>query len=276
MRLYLSAVFECSQLRSLIKQGKKNEYEDLIRGTHILASFAYHNKEHEEYYPLAKSILMDSGAFTYMGQGLRTGKVFDAMAYCKKYATYVKEHNIENFIELDVEGVTGFKTYVDCLHQLQDITGKDPIYVYHKWRGIEYYKELVKKHHYVCLGDVDTITRNTSQEKYFKWFVDEAHKYGTKVHGLAFTKMDELKKIPFDSVDSSSWSAAARFASLPFFNGRELKKVGYTRFGNKTLDAEKGMVHSYIEWKKLSQYWEQFEGVWNCDMDNSLLLRSLE
>ena len=63
MRLYLSAVFESPQLRRLIKQGKKNEYEDLIRGTHILASFAYHRKGHEEYYPLAKSLLFKDFIF---------------------------------------------------------------------------------------------------------------------------------------------------------------------------------------------------------------------
>lgn len=265
MRIYLSSFFEEPALAP--KEGEdKTKYIDLLKDAHILASFAYHNDKHEEYYPYCKSLLVDSGAFTLMVKSIRnSGKIdFDIKSYCKKYAEFIKKNNIDNFIELDIEGAYGFETYKDCLHMLQDITGKDPIYVFHKWRGMEYYKELVKQKNYICLGDVDVTTRNKAQEKYFSWFVEEAHKNNCKVHGLAFTQIEKLKHIPFDSVDSSSWTAGARFASPSRFDGHSILKYNCKRNDDRQL-AHNSIVktHDFLEWKKLSQYFDsEIEPIW--------------
>lgn len=265
MRIYLSSFFEEPALAP--KKGEDNKrYIELLENSHILASFAYYKEGHERYYSYCKSLLIDSGAFTFMVKSIKSGnKVnFDIRAYCKKYANFIKQNDIENFIELDIEGAYGFDTYKDCLHMLQDITGKDPIYVFHKWRGMDYFKELVKKKNYICLGDVDVATRNSTQEKYFSYFVEEAHRNNCKVHGLAFTQIDKLKHIPFDSVDSSTWTSGARFASPCRFDGHSLQKYNLKRTNEREL-VHFSIVkeHDYLEWKKLQHYFDtQIEPIW--------------
>ncbi len=262
MIIYLSSVLESSHLPM---NSTKEEYHALLKDTHILTSFAYNKQEHEELFPLAKSILVDSGAFTIMSQSIKKGnRNFDVREYTKKYADFIKEHNFDNFIEMDIEGAYGFDVYIDCLHMLQDITGKEPIYVYHKWRGLEYYKQLVRKHKYVCLGDVDVSTRNMAQEAFFKWFIDEAHANDCRVHGLAFTKTKELGYLDFDSVDSSSWTAGVRFASCSKFNGHDLNKYSLRRTAtHEMVHYAEVAKHDFLEWKKFQQYMDtEYEPEW--------------
>ena len=264
MRIYLSSFFEEPALFPKTENAEK-EYIELIEGAHILASFAYHKDEHEKYYPYCKSLLVDSGAFTFMVKSIRKGITnFDIKGYCKKYAEFVRRCNIDKFIELDVEGAYGFDVYRDCLHMLQDITGRDPIYVFHRWRGMDYFKELIKQKDYIMLGDVDVGSHSKAQEQFFSWFVEEAHKNNCKVHGLAFTQIEKLRYIPFDSVDSSSWTAGARFASLSRFDGHNLQKYDCKRTNEREL-AHNSLVkrHDYLEWKKLQHYFDtEMEPIW--------------
>lgn len=264
MRIYLSSFFEEATFFPK-KESEKQAYADLLKDAHILASFAYHRPEHDEFYPCCKSLLTDSGAFTFMVRSIR-GKAnnFDIKSYCKKYAEFVKKNNIENFIELDVEGAFGFDVYKDCLHMLQDITGRDPIYVFHRWRGMDYFKELIKRKDYIMLGDVDVGSHSKTQEQFFPWFVEEAHKNNCRVHGLAFTQIEKLRHIPFDSVDSSSWTAGSRFASVARFDGHNCQKYDCSRTSERQL-VHNSIVkkHDYLEWKKLQHYFDtEMEPIW--------------
>ncbi len=266
MRIYLSSFFEEETLFPKTEKDKQ-VYEDLLKDAHILASFAYAQPKHTEFYSCCKSLLTDSGAFTIMVRNIRKGSKannFDIKDYCKKYAKFVKDNNIENFIELDVEGAYGFEVYRDCLHMLQDITGRDPIYVFHRWRGMDYFKELIKQKSYIMLGDVDVGSHSKSQEQFFPWFVEEAHKYNCKVHGLAYTQIEKLRHIPFDSVDSSSWTSGARFATPTRFDGRNVIKYDCSRTAEREL-VHNSIVkkHDYLEWKKLQHYFDtEMEPIW--------------
>lgn len=260
MRLYFSSLIEGTYGMT------EEQIDEIFTQNHILASFAYYKPNHDRLYEKPKSVMLDSGAFTVMSKSM-TGKslsTFNPMEYCKKYAEFIRRMHIDFFIELDIEAVYGFDVYKDCLHQLQDITGKDPIYVYHKWRGLKYYKMLVQKHKYIALGDVDNIGHNNAQEQFFPWFVEEAHKNGCRVHGLAFTRMDKLGSIPFDSVDSSTWTAAARFAEIPRFNGHHLNKYRFTRTDTMQIkNCVVSKLYSLSEWSKLARYFEtEYEPIW--------------
>lgn len=260
MIIYLSSALESADLR---KNGEE-KFKNCIKDSHILSSFAYHKDGFEKYYPLCKSLMLDSGAFTIMQSAIKNGgkkNNFDVMDYCRKYANHIKKYNIENFLELDIEGAYGFEVYKDCLHLLQDITGREPIYVYHRWRGLDYYKELVKKYSYVALGDVDIVNGHSSQVNYIPWFLDEAHKNNCKVHGLAFTNVRNLAIYPFDSVDSSTWSAGVRFAQTCRFDGHQIMKYSHN-LPNKlwTQDRSDVLIKDFLEWKKLQKYFDsEFE-----------------
>lgn len=256
MRLYLSSVIEG------ISSFPEKDYVKILKNSHVLQSFAYVKKNHSEYYKHCKSIMLDSGAFTIMNS--RKSIDFNPVEYAKKYARYIKENNIELFLELDIDGVFGFDVYKDCLHILQDITGKEPIYVFHKWRGVEYYEELVKYKDYVALGDVSVDGGSRKLYDYFPWFIEKAHENNCKVHGLAFTSIPSLRYMPFDSIDSSSWVSGVRFGNLTRFDGHTIQKYDCKRTETKQL-AHNSIVrkHDFEEWKKLSQYFDsEYEPIW--------------
>ena len=58
MKLYLSSVFNSSL--------SKDKMIDYVNGANVLHSFAYHKESYLPYYHICKSLLFDSGAFTFM------------------------------------------------------------------------------------------------------------------------------------------------------------------------------------------------------------------
>lgn len=257
MRLYLAGAIEHAMVF------EENRRKDFLTDLNVLISYAYVTKACPQYYECCKNILMDSGAFSVMNNKKMRDK-FNPMEYCKKYAEHVKEYNIKDFVELDIESIYGFEIYRDCLHQLQDITGREPIYVFHKWRGIDYFRELVKQKNYIALGDVSVGAGSRELYKYFPWFIEEAHKNNCKIHGLAFTALKDLQFMNFDSVDSSSWAGGAKFAKPYRFNGREVVSYQLTRTETRDIPtASTFQRHDLVEWKKLSQYYDkEYEPIW--------------
>ena len=258
MKLYLSSVLEHCEKRVL--EGKPLDAVWDFPNLNILLSYAYARDDLAYLYPMCKSFLMDSGAFTIMNAKKRTkGNGFDIKQFAKEYATYVKKHNVKEFLELDIDSVFGFDTYVDCLHIVQDITGMDPIPVFHDWRGKDYFIELTKKKKRIAFGGVAAgITRDFSRS-YLHWFADVAHENGCKLHALGVTDPMLLRKCAFDSCDSSSWTAGLRFGTLYHFNGHEC--INYDSGRNTCppgmqISRECTYTNGREEWTKFAQYLE--------------------
>lgn len=257
MRLYLAGLIE--QMSNWDNELKSN----ILKDCNVLQSFAYYKPGDEKYYSLCKSILMDSGAFSIMNNKSMRNK-FDPLEYVKKYAQFIKQNDIKYFFELDIEGVYGFDVYRDCLKCLQDITGKEPIYVFHKWRGLDYFKELVKQKDYIALGDVSVGGGSRKLYDYFPWFIQEAHKNNCKVHGLAFTALKDLRYMEFDSIDSTSWSSGCRFANACRFDGHNIQNYRLIRQDGIDIPTSTTFKkHDIPEWKQLSQYFDrEYEPIW--------------
>ena len=74
--------------------------------------------------PFFKDFLLDSGAFSFFGG---KSKNINWIEYTKNYAEFIKKHDINNFIELDIEKITNLNLVEDLRKLLQDKTGKNPI-----------------------------------------------------------------------------------------------------------------------------------------------------
>ena len=253
MRLYLAGAIE---------HASRWENKSVLNGCNVLQSFAYYKPGDEQYYPLCKNILLDSGAFSIISNK-KIKRDFDPLEYVRSYGKFIKDNNIKYFFELDIESVCCFEVYKNCLHELQDITGKEPIYVFHKWRGLDYYKELVKQKDFIALGDVSVRSGSRKLYGYFPWFIQEAHKNNCRVHGLAFTTFRDLQYMNFDSVDSTSWLNGSKYANPCRFDGHIIRRYKMVRKDNVEIPtATTFEKHDFLEWKKLSQYFEQFEPIW--------------
>lgn len=197
--------------------------------------------------------ILDSGAFTFMN-AKKEGKniTIDIDGYVDAYCDYINSFNIDKFFEMDVDSIFGYEKVKQLRKKIERKTAKQPIPVFHKNRGKEEFIAHCKDYSYVSLGGIVTKEAKWTPE-YMLGFVLIAQEYNTKVHGLGVTANAVIKKVPFYSVDSSSWTTGNRFKGMYLFNGEELKKLNSLK--NKKISNHKALaLHNLKEWIKLSNH----------------------
>lgn len=226
------------------------EKED-IKDAYILESF-YSLKKTPKYLPFYKDFLLDSGAFSFFGNG---GKNISWDDYVTKYINFINKYNIKHFFELDIDVLTGYDYVKEIRKRIEKETGKQCIPVFHKSRGIEEYKKLCEEYKYIaigCSGKHDSVWTRKYPEKLYQ-LVMYAKSKGVKVHGLGYTKLENMSKIPFYSVDSTSWLSGNRFGHIFLFNGKGLEKRD-KKSGQRLKDAKDVIKNNFHEWKKYQNY----------------------
>ena len=197
--------------------------------------------------------LLDSGAFSYMnGQKCTKELILD---YLDRYIAFIKKYDIKYFFELDVDTIFGIDFVEMMRKKLEKETGKQCIPVWHKGRGIEYWKKMVAEYKYIALGGL--VFHVKKQEwPLIKKMVDYAYINGVKVHGLGFTKTKilEKEKWKFFSVDSSSWlSSASRGQKLQIFKNGHIENLDNKK-RNIKAKISKIATFNYLEWCKYQKY----------------------
>lgn len=187
-----------------VKNGKEANWE----GLNILETYYYlqKNKEFPRLIRNFKNFLLDSGAFTFMSNAAKHGNI-DWLSYVDRYCDFIIENDIRLFFELDIDKIKGLR-YVEMLRQrIEDKTHRKPIPVWHIGRGKDYYLQMIKEYPYVAIGGIAAKEMPVSKfEALFPYMIGMAHKNGCKVHGLGYTKVDNLRKYRFDSIDSTTWT----------------------------------------------------------------------
>lgn len=247
-------VFEQMQLylagEHSVKNG--NVCHKFVDGVYILESFFYVNKYITGLIPRLKGFLLDSGAFTFM-QGQASVNWED---YVRKYADYINENQVDRFFELDIDVLVGLKKVEGLRKLLEQLTGKQPIPVWHKSRGKDYFLAMAKDYPYVSIGGIVTKEITRDEHKYFPWFIDQAHAAGAKIHGLGYTNLTGLTKYKFDSVDSTSWLYGNRSGVIYRFDGRTIQKIQAP--AGMGLKSREAAAHNFKEWIKFQQYAEKY------------------
>lgn len=215
----------------------------------ILESFYYFKEWQKELILKSKFFILDSGAFTFMNNF--KGKV-NWKDYINKYADFVKFNNVKYFFELDIDSLIGYEEVKKLTKYLEDKVGRKCIPVWHKNRGKDEFLKLCKEYNYIAIGGIVTKEIKPCDYKYLKALVDIAHKHNCKIHGLGFTNLKNLKKIKFDSVDSTSWLSGGRFGQLYLYKNGELKQIS---FNNRRIKNYKD-AHKFNlkEWLKFVEY----------------------
>ncbi len=96
------------------------------------------------------NFLLDSGAFSYMSGAECTKE--QLVEYMEKYIYFINKYNVEYFFELDVDTIFGIEFVEELREKLEKETNKKCIPVWHKGRGIEYWKKMCKNYKYVAIG----------------------------------------------------------------------------------------------------------------------------
>lgn len=203
--------------------------------------------------------LLDSGAFSYMS-GAKCSKE-SLLEYLDRYIAFINKYNIIYFFELDVDTIFGIDFVEQMRKKLESETGKQCIPVWHKGRGIDYWKKMVKEYKYVAIGGL--VFHVKKQEwPLIKKMVDYAYKRNVKVHGLGFTKTKilEKEKWKFFSIDSSSWLASAsRGQKLQVFKNGSICNLDIEKRNVKAI-ISKMAEFNFIEWCKYQKYMDLKNG----------------
>jgi hypothetical protein len=206
------------------------------------------------------NFMFDSGAFTFMEQkapGVKSAIDSDSMQwddYVRRYADFILEHDIDLFFELDIDVVVG----LDRVNKLRDLleqrTGKRSIPVWHKSRGLENWKQIVKEYDYVAIGGIVSGEIRRAERKFLNPMCDIAHAHNTRVHGLGLSPSERagLPSYRFDSMDSTIWTMGNRAGHLDIFTGTGMRKV-LSPPGTR-MKARESAIHNFREWVKYQRY----------------------
>lgn len=198
-----------------------------------------------------ENFLLDSGAFSFMS-GAACSKA-QLEEYMDRYIRFINENNVKYFFELDVDTIFGIEFVEQLRRKLENSTQKKCIPVWHKGRGVDYWKWMCNHYRYVAIGGLVFHVKKQEYES-IKKMVDYAYQKGVKVHGLGFTKTKELDNYKFFSVDSASWTKAAALGQqVHFFNGKTIEHRSLEK-GNKKVKLSDLVAHNLVEWCKYQKY----------------------
>jgi hypothetical protein len=69
-------------------------------------------------------------------------------------------------------------------------------------------------HRFICIGGIRLHPGKDGWRYYFEHIFNFGAKHGLEYHGLAMTSFEMIKRYPFKSVDSSTWSRTAAFGMI--------------------------------------------------------------
>lgn len=249
MKIYLASTHEGLTVKArehFIQVGKpKYILETFFNGEKKCVN-ALKNVEKENF-------LLDSGAFSFMnGQECSKNQILE---YTERYIQLINKYKIENYFELDVDTIFGIDFVEEIRKKLEKETNRECIPVWHKSRGIDYYKKMVERYKYIAIGGL--VFHVKKQElSAIKKMVTYAKQKGVKVHGLGFAKTRELPEWDWWSVDSSSWTkAAGRGQQRHIFNGKYIEAHRIENEGKKIMLSDLAAANG-IEWCKYQRYME--------------------
>lgn len=217
---------------------------------YMLESFFYFCNFQKPLIKTADLFLLDSGAFTFMNGA--NGKV-NWDEYISKYIAFINENDVEHYFELDIDAIVGYEEVKRIRARIESETGKKSIPVWHKSRGMDEFKRLVKDYDYIAIGGFAIKHIKQSEYPIIRKMVQYAYESGTKVHGLGFTPK-EVTKYKFYSVDSTTWLSCRRFGSLFKYDNGQMRMVTPKNHGTRKDRQREIEVLTLKEWIKYQKY----------------------
>ena len=218
---------------------------NLLESFYYIADWQTKNLHH------FKRFMLDSGAFTFRQSST---KDVDWTEYLMAYAKYVKANGVKRFLDLDIDMIVGYDNVLKMRHTLESVVGRQCTPVWHHSYGKQAWLDLCDEYDYVAIGGIAGRDGGAKLAPYLPWFTKEAHKRGTKVHGLGYTRLGDIKRAGFDSVDSTAWLYGNMSGTVYVWDGKNMRKV--KRPKGKKLNSKMVARHNFMEWVKMAEAME--------------------
>jgi len=225
---------------------------------YILSSFFEHKNGKFGDYVYSKKHILDSGAFsTFSNPNQAKNNNWDD--YVSRYINFIKLTSQKLFFELDIDAIIGLKKVEYYRSKIEDAVGIQPIPVWHKSRGWDYYEMMVEKYKYVAIGTTLALQQGKkirSNPMILKKFIDTAHNKGAKIHGLGFTSTPNLVKLKFDSVDSTTWINGAKFGNIMIIDKNGCIRQKSKKSNTRVNDPNAINLYNFNVWLRFQKYAE--------------------
>lgn len=200
----------------------------------FLISYHYVQKKHlstTKYEEMGIKFFVDSGAFTYMSSLEHEEWTIEQWEnHIEKYLKWIEKHRdiVFAFASLDIEYLVGGEQVQiwneKYFEPFMLRTGIPVCFVYHDNATILTWEQYCQRYPYVGIswGGVDT------QGNDLKFGVERlkvAEKYNSLVHGMAMTQTSLLTKLPFYTVDSTTWLVGLQYGEVNFWTGKKMSRL---------------------------------------------------
>ena len=228
-------------------------YEEVrSKSIYALDTFYYADEDKPNDHRRFEDYLLDSGAFTFQEGGKRKESMEE---YCERYANYIVKNDIKNYFEMDIDILVGYDKVLEIRKYLEKKTDRPCIPVWHINRGKQDFVDMCKRYNYVSMGGIAGIRSKTEDYyKYLELMVNEAHRHHAKIHGLGFTKIDKLRTIHWDSVDSTSWLNAGKYGTFMRFTGDNVTRIPHPKGTHRIIGSREATIQGGLEWVKFQKY----------------------
>lgn len=208
----------------------------------MLLSYAYFAQwdlpTFREHHGLGADLLIDSGAFTAATQGKKVS--------IQEYTDWLRERGefIAHAASLDVIGDwRGTARNYDW--QRSRLGDSFPIIpTWHLGSPLEELHRLCADHDYMAIGGcVPYAKRPQMLMRHLVQAHKIAREHGTKLHGLGITGRTAMFRLPWESVDSSSWATAHRYGQLNIAD--RFQKIHAISYGDRQTLQDRRLIRSY-------------------------------
>lgn len=200
----------------------------------FLISFHYVQKKHlntSRYEEMGIKFFVDSGAFTFMSSLEHQDYTIEQWEkYIESYLRWIEKHKniVFAFASLDLEYLVGGEQVQiwneKYFEPFMLRTGIPVCFVYHDNATKLTWEQYCQRYPYVGIswGGIDT------QGNDLNYGMDRlriAEKYGSLVHGMAMTHTSLLTKLPFYTVDSTTWLVGLQYGEINYWTGTKMTRL---------------------------------------------------
>lgn len=200
----------------------------------FLISFHYVQKKHlntSKYEEMGVKFFVDSGAFTFISNlEFQDYTIEQWEKYIETYLRWIEKHQsiVFAFASLDLEYLVGGEQVQiwneKYFEPFMLRTGIPVCFVYHDNATKLTWEQYCQRYPYVGVswGGLDT---QGNDLKYGMNKLKVAEKYGAVVHGMAMTQTALLTKLPFYTVDSTTWLVGLQYGEINFWTGKKMSRL---------------------------------------------------
>lgn len=232
----------------------------------FLMSYHYLQKSkiplHQKYGGLGIKFFIDSGAHTYQNDPKYQDLGVDYWEnYIKSYLSWAEKNRefIFAMANCDFENLVGTEQVIEWNEKYFEPfmlrTGIPVCFVWHQ-TSIKTWEQYCQRYPYVGFSSVNIESgENISLPEYVAQ-LKIAEKYNTLVHGFGMTRTSLLPKLPFYTVDSTSWKSGFMYGQLAFWNNKKVQMVRkedferafqYIRHYDLTPPIDEEKIYAYYE-----------------------------